>query len=476
MERRVHNSMNKALFDYYQCPEEYLDFRIEREHTNDPGYFKFGPNTICFGSLSSGKTSKSLHEHIHDITEDIKIVGKVCYLPFDPTSVVDNLRLERYVDGLHKNLAAKGIIRDLYYALRPMMPVRLRKHLQRRHFRGWENIRFPQWPLDRTVERVFQGLMKLAIKARGATRIPFVWFWPEGFRSCAIVTHDVESAAGLDSCNSLMDIDDSYNIKSSFQLIPQGRYSVSSQFLRDMRSRGFETNIHDLTHDGHLYNTHSQFVLRAQQINIYAKEFEAKGFRSGQLYRNQEWYENLDFSYDMSVPNVAHLDPQRGGCCTVTPYFIGEILELPVTTTQDYQYIHILGHSTIEPWKQQIALILECNGLASFLAHPDYLLRVPEQNLYKMLLAHLSDLRANEKMWIALPREVDTWWRLRSQMRIVQEGTAWKITGPGSERARLVYASLSADNLVYRDEQDDEINKFSGQNRHNLAPSGSRSQ
>ena len=34
-------------------------------------------------------------------------------------------------------------------------------------------------------------------------------------------------------------------------------------------------------------------------------------------------WQRLDFSFDMSIPNVAHLDPQRGGCCTIMPYFIG---------------------------------------------------------------------------------------------------------------------------------------------------------
>ena len=37
------------------------------------------------------------------------------------------------------------------------------------------------------------------------------------------------------------------------------------------------------------------------------------------MYRNQDWYDVFEFSYDMSVPNVAHLDPMRGGCCTVMP-------------------------------------------------------------------------------------------------------------------------------------------------------------
>ena len=73
------------------------------------------------------------------------------------------------------------------------------------------------------------------------------------------------------------------------------------------------------------------------------------------LYRKQSWFDALDFAYDMSVPNVAHLDPQRGGCCTVMPYFIGDMLELPVTMTQDYMMFHILKDYSIGLWKQQIS-------------------------------------------------------------------------------------------------------------------------
>ena len=57
------------------------------------------------------------------------------------------------------------------------------------------------------------------------------------------------------------------------------------------------------------------------------------------MYRNQEWYDVFEFSYDMSVPNVAHLEPMRGGCCTVMPYFIGKIVELPSGATPvDFAY------------------------------------------------------------------------------------------------------------------------------------------
>ena len=64
------------------------------------------------------------------------------------------------------------------------------------------------------------------------------------------------------------------------------------------------------------------------------------------------------FAFDMSVPNVATYDPQPGGCCTVMPYFLGEILELPVTMSQDYTLFNILDDYSIGVWKQQLEMLL----------------------------------------------------------------------------------------------------------------------
>src|SRR5260370_16362510 len=107
------------------------------------------------------------------------------------------------------------------------------------------------------------------------------------------------------------------------------------------------------------------------------------------MFRNLDWYDGFEFSYDMSVPNVAHLEPQRGGCCTVMPFFVGKILEIPLTATQDYALFHILNNYTIDLWKKQIDLIRQRNGLVSFIAHPDYLINRPFRHVYKSLLPHL---------------------------------------------------------------------------------------
>src|SRR5437899_9765285 len=167
------------------------------------------------------------------------------------------------------------------------------------------------------------------------------------------------------------------------------------------------------------------------------------------MYRNAAWLDALDFSYDMSIPNVAHLEPQRGGCCTVMPFFIGKILELPLTTTQDYSLFHILKNYSIDLWKQQIASITEKYGLASFIVHPDYIIEKRARATYRALLEYLALVREEWKIWMALPGEVDRWWRDRSQMILIPDRGGWRLGGKGSERARLAYAELDGDQVLY---------------------------
>jgi hypothetical protein len=337
----------------------------------------------------------------------------------------------------------------LYYFIRPVLPAGMRRLLQKVYMKGWDKLPFPRWPVDCSVDNFLGQLLLLSLKSNRVERIPFIWFWPEGASSCAIVTHDVETELGRNFCPTLMDIDDRFGIKASFQIIPEQRYDVSLDFLASIRKRSFELGVHDLNHDGHLYRDRGEFLERAIKINSYGKQFEAKGFRAAVLYRKQLWYDALDFSYDMSVPNVAHLDPQRGGCCTVMPYFLGDILELPVTTTQDYTLFYILNDFSIDLWKEQIEIIMEKHGLISFIVHPDYVVRAPERAIYEGLLGFLSRLREEKGVWVTTPGEVNRWWRQRAEMRLLENGGNWQIEGPGKEQARLAYASEKDGRLVF---------------------------
>ena len=85
----------------------------------------------------------------------------------------------------------------------------------------------------------------------------------------------------------------------------------------------------------------------------------------------------------------------------------------------------------------------------SFIAHPDYLIGPSARRVYESLLAYLRQMVEREKIWMALPGEVNQWWRARSEMKLVQNGMRWEIEGPECDRARVAYATLDGDRIIY---------------------------
>lgn len=445
-------SMGNHLSEYFRIPEDLRCSFTHQELTGAPGFFRFGPETICYGRCGSGPTAKTYSSHLYDALPEARTVDQCVRLPFDPADVIDNLRSERYLSasGRRANgLTGSALIRKIYYSCRNFLPLQARRRVQRFYLRGWREVPFPRWPVDFTVDTLHEHFLRLSMKAMGTSRVPFIWFWPDGAPGCLVMTHDVETTLGVGFASKLMDMDDSHGIKASFQVVPGGRYEVPDDFIQEIRRRGFELNVHDLNHDGSLFQNHAQFLEQAAKINEHARTYEVQGFRSGAMYRNQEWFEEFEILYDMSVPNVAHLEPQHGGCCTVMPYRIGEILELPLTMTQDYSLFQIMGDYSIELWKKECSQILGRNGLVSFIVHPDYLLEQRAQKVYLDLLDYLSSLRAERKLWAALPRDVNRWWRNRGQMKLVRDGDRWHIEGQDRDRARIAFATLQGDRLIY---------------------------
>lgn len=436
--------MVQILSEYYRTPEGFLRDIPVATQSGDEGFFHIAPDTVCYGSCTTGVSPKFENAPDSQASAD--------QLSWDPAHVINNIRHERYEKNLTpalERLLFREWSRKAYYFVRNSLPTTVRRGVQRTYFSTWKKRPFPAWPVDCTVDSIHEKLLQLSMEASGLRRVPFIWFWPDGAATCLILTHDVETRVGRSYTCRLMDLDESYYFRASFQVIPEERYEVSSAYVREIRSRGFEFNIHDLNHDGHLYQDRVRFLRRARRINRYADQYGAKGFRAGAMYRNLDWYDAYEFSYDMSVPNVAHLDPTRGGCCTVFPFFVGKILELPLTTSQDYSVFHILDDHSINLWKQQLELIRRRNGLISFLAHPDYLISLRNRDVYEQLLDYLVEVVSNEKVWHALPGEVDRWWRTRSKLKLRKRGTDWEIEGQGKERARIAYAVLEGDHLVY---------------------------
>ena len=446
------SSNENAFVEYFRCPDQFAAaLRTSREIAGSEGYFTWR-GSLLYGRSTSHVPAPFANGTIPELTDASQSTRDLPCLPFDLTSVVTNLRQERYQQNSHHYLewiTSRNLLRNFYYGVRPALPVSIRRHLQKVRLAGWSRIPFPSWPVDVTVERLMKACTSIALKKLGRREMPFIWFWPAGAPSAAMVTHDVEQRAGWELSRRVMDVDEEFGIASAFQLIPEMPRAAPQRLFEEIRERGFEVNLHDLTHDGHLFHDRQHFERCAVRINEHARRLGCAGFRSGAMYRQQEWNHLLEFAYDMSVPNVAHLEPQRGGCCTVMPYFVGNLLELPLTTLQDYSLFHILNDYSTSLWRQQIELITAQHGLVSILAHPDYLVDSRALAVYQELLAHLSALRAERHLWIALPAEINWWWRSRSKMRLVHDNGGWRIEGQDSHLARVAFARCEGDSVVF---------------------------
>jgi hypothetical protein len=444
-------ALSRAAFrDYFCCHESFAAILPQAGLSTDQGYFRFG-GAICYGRRSGNDPNRRATDGLADLSHAATFGPDGVALPFDLVEVLRNLREERYPQEPQpyiERITGSEALRHFYYFVRPVLPVGLRRHIQKIRLGDWRRILFPAWPVDVTVETLMESVMALVLKNRG--EIPFIWFWPDGAKSALVVTHDVEGAAGGAFCGTLMTLDESFGIRSSFQIVPEGRRTLACDMIERIRQRGFEVNVHDLNHDGHLFDNHPLFLERAARINAHARRLRSKGFRTGAVYRELQWFDALDFSYDMSVPNAAHLEPQRGGCCTVMPYFLGKMVELPLTTVQDYSLFHILGDYTIGLWQQQTEMIMARHGLITVLTHPDYLIDERARAVYAELLGYMQRLQTERGAWMALPSEVDQWWRNRQRMTLVPEGRSWRIEGQQSDRASLAFARLEGDRVVYR--------------------------
>ena len=201
--------------DYYGCPVTFSKFGVTGQLSAENGYFKFGDVT-CYGrQVQPAAPPGSIAPH-----------ATCARLPFDLCEVVTNLRREHYTQNVPADfgkITAARSVQKAYYFLRPILPVAVRKHLQRARLRGWEEIAFPRWPVDFTVDNLMEEAIALQLKATASPKIPFIWFWPDGALSCAILTHDVEDRSGRDFCGKLMDLDDEYGIKAAFHVVPEQR-------------------------------------------------------------------------------------------------------------------------------------------------------------------------------------------------------------------------------------------------------------
>ena len=247
--------------------------------------------------------------------------------------------------------------------------------------------------------------------------------WPDGKTFAFVLTHDVEGRRGLEQCRALAEIEMSMGFRSSFNFVPEGEYTVPESLRAFLCENGFEVGVHDLHHDGSLYRSRKAFERQAKRINHYLRSWNASGFRSGFMFHNLEWIQDLDVLYDTSTFDTDPFEPQPDGVRTIFPLWIQGTgskgyVELPYTLPQDSTLFLLLKEDSIDIWKQKLDWVARKGGLALVNVHPDYLgfngqqKRVSEYSLqlYLDLLEYVTN-RYSDQCWFALPKEVAHYFR-----------------------------------------------------------------
>src|SRR5664280_521149 len=291
----------------------------------------------------------------------------------------------------------------LYYRLKPYLPWRLRMGVRRIIARQQRRQHAQTWPIN---------------PAAGQT--PPGWpGWPDGKKFALVLTHDVEGAGGLAKCRQLMQLEQSLGFRSSFNFIPEGEYCVSPALREELTQNGFEVGVHDLHHDGNLYQSRRNFSEKARRINHHLAEWGAVGFRSGFMLHNLEWLHDLKVSYDASTFDTDPFEPQPDGVGTIFPFWMprpdgGGYVELPYTLPQDSTLFLVLKESSPAIWERKLDWIAGHGGMALLNVHPDFLAFDAANNstsqefpcaYYREFLEYVRTKYAG-LFWQPLPREM----------------------------------------------------------------------
>jgi hypothetical protein len=356
------------------------------------------------------------------------------FLPFDPDEVCEAYWSESYLDlarGSAGRLATRELVRS-YYRVRDLLPRRAQIWLRRRYARLQARSRFPGWPFETALHDFFALFTAILADVAGEP-IPGIAPWPRGYSWAFVLTHDVETSAGLAALQPIVELERELGLRSSWNLVPR-RYEVDGAIVRRLRADGFEVGVHGLYHDGRDLESLERVRERSPAMREAARLWEAVGFRSPATQRHWRLMPMLGFDYDSSYPDSDPFEPQGGGCCTWFPYFNQQLVELPLTMPQDHTLFVILGERDESAWVRKADFLRARGGLALIDTHPDYLVDERIASAYRRLLERYA---ADESAWKALPRDVSAWWRRRASSRLQRSGEGWMVSGPAAGEAEV---------------------------------------
>jgi peptidoglycan/xylan/chitin deacetylase (PgdA/CDA1 family) len=357
------------------------------------------------------------------------------FLPFDPNELIENILLERYQAFLGPPTIAKltELGRVGYYRARAFLPRGIQMSLRRTFSRVQSRVRFPRWPVETALHDFYDFLFDLLSRVAEGP-VPFIAPWPGGHSWALVLTHDVEGPSGYANVQRLLDVELDAGYRSSWNFVPCDGYNVEPAVIAGLSRDGCEIGVHGLRHDGRDLSSLAVLRQRLPIMRSYAERWQAKGFRSPGTLRSAKLMPLLGFDYDSSYSDTAPFEPQAGGCCSWLPYMIDELVELPITLTQDHTIFELLRREDERLWVEKARFLRERGGMALILTHPDYIDNPRLLSSYRRFLEEFAD---DASAWKVLPAEVSSWWRRRAASTLREIDGEWRIVGPAEEEGRV---------------------------------------
>jgi peptidoglycan/xylan/chitin deacetylase (PgdA/CDA1 family) len=306
-----------------------------------------------------------------------------------------------------KKYERAAVLKKVYYYFKPFIPRNLQLYCRSKLIERQRISTNLIWPISPGSEKKPDQFVK----------------WPDNKKFALVLTHDVETQKGHDRVNALVEIEQQYGLRSSFNFVPE-RYNVSPTLRRTLLERGFEVGVHGLKHDGKLFLSKSIFMNRAKKINEYLRDWNASGFRSPAMHHNLEWIKELNIEYDSSTFDTDPFEPQPDNVNSIFPFWVpGDAnrpgyVELPYTLPQDFTLFILMKEKNIDIWRRKLDWIAENNGMALVNVHPDYInfgkgKSGPEEFQVKLYTDFLDYIKLNyeNEYWQPLPVEMSRYYR-----------------------------------------------------------------
>jgi peptidoglycan/xylan/chitin deacetylase (PgdA/CDA1 family) len=284
----------------------------------------------------------------------------------------------------------------LYYSfLRPIIPKTLRRIIQEKYNK---DVSYK--------ENFINDSLVNYIKAHGSIDNFFMNLYPENKKCAIILTHDVEEKVGFKFIPKVIELEEKYGFKSSWNIVPY-KYKIDTGIIKLIKDSRHEIGIHGYNHDGKLYYSKKIFDERTHYINDALDKYDAVGFRSPMVHRNLEWLQELNIKYDLSCFDYDPFQPFPGGTGSIWPFIAGKFVEIPYTLPQDHTLYYVLKQDNIQIWKNKADWLVNNHGVILTLTHPDYLMENKLMQMYEELLTYLQQVKNS---WKCLPWEMTEWW------------------------------------------------------------------